>query len=59
MTELNKCPFCGGEAKIEKYTDGTYAVVCSSKKNECEVQPTTWWHWRREKAIEAWNRRAE
>ena len=59
MTELKKCPFCGREAEIEEYTDGTYAVVCSSKISECEVQPTTYWHYDREKAIEAWNRRAE
>lgn len=59
MTELKKCPFCGSEAEIEEYTDGTYAVVCSCNISECEVQPTTYWHYSKEKAIEAWNRRAE
>ena len=59
MTELKKYTFCGGEAKIEKYTDGTYAVVCSSKIGECEVQPTTYWHYNKEKAIADWNRRVE
>ena len=65
MTELKKCPFCGGEAiinEIEPHThifstfmpdyEGATFIECS--ECTCGVSGET-----REGAIEAWNRRAE
>ena len=60
MTELKKCPFCGGEANIESYDpyDGYQGdcTVWRVKCSECKViiQKRT-----EKEAIEAWNRRAE
>lgn len=51
MTELRKCPFCGGEASTYVAYDDGYYVCC----NECgcglPVYNTE------QDAIEAWNRR--
>jgi len=46
--ELERCPFCGGEAKGQSY-NGDHWINC-----ECqEMQPT------KEEAIEAWNTRTK
>ena len=51
MSELLKCPFCGGEAKVINYGFNQYSVNCS----EC------WLETRRtsgiNSAIKAWNAR--
>ena len=56
MTELKKCPFCGGEVKIStEQVDAVtevYNFVCSS----CDSY-TYFDFCDREEAIEAWNRR--
>ena len=60
MTELKKCPFCGGEANIESYDpyDGYQGnfTVWRVQCYQCRalIQRKT-----REKAIADWNRRAE
>lgn len=54
MTELEKCPFCGGEVILEVNTlsqyffscNGCNLIACFSGKEETEAE-----------AIEAWNRR--
>ena len=51
--KLKPCPFCGGEAHLQNWSDGAY-VWC-----ECGVKTETYLHSGTEKAIEAWNRRAE
>lgn len=55
MTELKKCPFCGGEAKIMGVgrDDICKFVYCGECLAETGAYDTT------EEAIEAWNRRAE
>ena len=61
MTELKPCPFCGSKARIRKFKNYTYAVVCS----KCGAKGTTVGlaKWNdsvfipQGKAIEAWNRR--
>ena len=56
MSELKKCPFCGGEAKIEINTEmgGTqYQVLCT----KCPVTVGRYWFWKKEEAIKAWNTR--
>ena len=62
MAELKPCPFCGGEARIYFDPEGTkdiagrhwaYNAVCDRC---CATSGTTFL---KEKAIEAWNRRAE
>ena len=55
MTELNKCPFCGGEARImgagrDDIYKFVYCGECLGQTMACETT---------EEAIEAWNRRAE
>lgn len=52
MSELESCPFCGGEAEIWGSPYG-YAILCS----ECLVETIT--YKTKSEAIAAWNRRAE
>lgn len=60
--EPKKCPFCGGEAEVVgHYVKGgpnnyQYFVRCK----RCKVRPTLYGmnFKKKEKAIEAWNRRA-
>lgn len=56
--ELKPCPFCGGEAFIEVFSDHEY-VACDHKKN-CIVEPDTWLKsdMTIRKQVNAWNRRA-
>ena len=54
MTELKHCPFCGGEANID-CGNGIYKryyIYCTKCGTRHPSRLT------REKAIEAWNRRA-
>lgn len=52
--KLKPCPFCGGEAHLSNWTDQAY-VWC-----ECGVKTEVYLHSGCvDKAIEAWNRRAE
>lgn len=55
---LLNCPFCGGEAAIEEFKDGSGGVVCTV----CKFQPLSHASYHRlegkAKAIEWWNRRA-
>lgn len=53
MSELKRCPFCGGEAEVIE-CDGDYAIIC---KDCCDVTPVTNWDDTLEKAIEIWNTR--
>lgn len=59
MSELNPCPFCGGEAAVVtfKHTYSTilvYQVMCFS----CTTKPKFFGRGlTKQKAIEAWNRR--
>jgi Lar family restriction alleviation protein len=56
MAELKPCPFCGGEAFVYysgSPSNGSFTeVIC----RECKCQTL---RLRGDKAIEAWNRRAE
>lgn len=59
MANLKPCPFCGGEAELESRffpysypTQDWYYVYCKS----CNVQVDEYES--KEKAIEAWNKRA-
>ena len=53
MAELKPCPFCVGEAKVQSFPHNhtVYCTVCNARVQV--FLPT------REKAIEAWNRRAD
>ena len=58
MDELKPCPFCGGEAfarpNLPTYgCDVMYYVFCENCNMRTPLKRTT------EKAIEAWNMRAE
>ena len=59
MTELKKCPFCGGEAELIEY----YIKGVANKKNyfvRCEHHCCKTMNFRKTNtAIEAWNRRVE
>jgi Lar family restriction alleviation protein len=64
MAELKPCPFCGGEAelhhKIEPLCIDAYSYVyCTKCGVTTEAFPKSFDHSSDEKAIEAWNRRAE
>lgn len=53
MTELKPCPFCGGEANVDKQEED-FLVECEP----CQVSRLGWTDSRPE-AIAAWNRRAD
>ena len=59
MTDLRECPFCGGEAKpkedvLSRYSDKVWHLVeCTS----CSA--STNWHETKQRAVAAWNRRAD
>jgi len=72
MTELKPCPFCGGKAVYETYTQeyayGTKKpiIFCDLCKIEFAVEDDSPYmdierdyEYRRQKTIEAWNRRVE
>ena len=48
--ELKPCPFCGGEAEIFE------SAICQIRCSNCNARSC--WN-TKDKAIEAWNRRAE
>ena len=60
MSELKRCPFCGGEARLQKINKhGAYYVICKT----CGCRTPKYQHRftskeeRQEDAIEAWNTR--
>ena len=60
MAELKPCPFCGGRAFIHKSNTplGTfYFAHCGNE--DCPIEPKTHSKYKREHAVEAWNRRVE
>lgn len=59
MYNLKPCPFCGGEAAIKEFDDGSGGVFCV----ECKFQPLIHASYNRledkQEAIVAWNRRPD
>lgn len=59
MSELKKCPFCGGDAWIFKTHEETYAVMHES--SDCPITSESfqgnWVYDSLEEAIKAWNTR--
>ena len=53
--KLRNCPFCGGEADHEIFTDG-FRMWCRAGCKECGVELTVPYITGKE-AAEAWNRR--
>lgn len=53
ITELKPCPFCGGKAGIYSLAKYEKEVYCENCGTVSEIYETS------QKAIEAWNRRAE
>ena len=53
-TELKPCPFCGGEAKLEKADMGCWKIKCT----KCPCDFGRYWYLRKRDAKKAWNRRA-
>lgn len=60
MEELKPCPFCGGDARVQKVNAivGVKFTVCCGNCY-CMGHETTYLVNTREKAVEAWNRRAD
>lgn len=56
--ELKPCPFCGGRGKLYKVWSG-YSVKCCGDER-CHLQAVPFpAYTTKERAIEAWNRRAQ
>ena len=55
MSNLKPCPFCGGEAEVKRHAEisTAYYVACTN----CPVDVGRMWYWKRQDAINAWNRR--
>ena len=51
MSELKRCPFCGGKAELRAYTGTLQFVQCVGCLSSTTAFPTD------EEAIEAWNKR--
>ena len=51
--ELERCPFCGGKAIIEKYDYG-YHIGCNQYGCFCDIEGSPFWD-SEEDAAEAWN----
>lgn len=56
---LDKCPFCGADAKMESHRmygseTVTYHAYCTNDECKAVIEK---WHYTEEKAIEAWNMR--
>lgn len=67
MTELKRCPFCGGEACIQEHVfvgkrrnakDIVYMSIWGVVCQDCLCE-TNWENFSKEEVAEAWNRRAE
>lgn len=58
MSELKRCPFCGGEATLRR-EHGRFFVSCENDKCGVGVETTLWVSGTMESAVEAWNRRVE
>lgn len=56
--ELLPCPFCGGKACLSNGELGGYTVIYI-ECIKCSTQTSTFYEDESEKAIEAWNKRAE
>lgn len=56
--ELKPCPFCGGEAKVKRYSNG-YNFWCLVKCDDCGVEQDSIrnGYYGEKQAVEAWNRR--
>lgn len=56
MSELKRCPFCGGEAKLMRFPkcERKYVVICENEQCMASVGN---YSQSKEKAIEAWNTR--
>lgn len=62
MTELKPCPFCGGEARLHHGANGinqTSFVMCDRCRVRNEGTEISTLYSSDEKAIDAWNRRAD
>ena len=56
MSELKRCPFCGGEAKLMRFPkcERKYVVICENEQCMASVGN---YSYSKEKAIKAWNTR--
>lgn len=58
MSKLKSCPFCGGRAFMQctkERIGDSYRAYCGDE--DCPIEPRTHWYFKREQAVEAWNRR--
>ena len=55
--ELKPCPFCGGEAAIKEYNDGSGGVYCTGCKFEPLMHASYHCQEDKPKAIKEWNAR--
>ncbi|MBQ7560974.1 MAG: Lar family restriction alleviation protein [Synergistaceae bacterium] len=54
--ELLPCPFCGNSAILYEFGDNTYSVRCD--RSHCKISPRSNRFDSLDKAIDAWNTRA-
>lgn len=55
MSEIKRCPFCGGEGEVHEYNSFWYKAGCNNQK--CFLYITAQVFNSKEKAVEAWNTR--
>ena len=56
MSELKRCPFCGGEAKITEWDDSCDYDKEEAYHVECDCCEGNWYE-TKQQAIDAWNKR--
>lgn len=59
MEKLKPCPFCGGEGKFVDVNGFWCAIICDKCHAKTNSMSYSAEYAAKEKAIEAWNRRAD
>ena len=55
---MMRCPFCGGEARVESFVDHTWIECCNCEAKSASIKNSPY-HASAEVALEKWNARID